>query len=92
VVQYLLNFEGANHTPLKSSNIRRFDDGHVLIPKEPSLALDPLCCNLQFLSWSRRHRLLLLVLVEQFLGKKKFPITSKCRYMYGVLNVDEIKN
>jgi hypothetical protein len=26
------------------------------------------------------------------LCKKKIPITSKCRHMYGVLNVDEIKN
>jgi hypothetical protein len=25
-------------------------------------------------------------------ANKKFPITSKCRYMYEVLNVDEIKN
>jgi hypothetical protein len=24
--------------------------------------------------------------------KKRFPIISKCRHMYGVLNVDEIKN
>jgi hypothetical protein len=24
--------------------------------------------------------------------KKKIPITSKCRHMHGVLNVDEIKN
>jgi hypothetical protein len=24
--------------------------------------------------------------------KRRFPITSKCRHMYGVLNVDEIKN
>jgi hypothetical protein len=24
--------------------------------------------------------------------KRRFLITSKCRYMYGVLNVDEIKN
>jgi hypothetical protein len=26
------------------------------------------------------------------LCKKKISITSKCRHMYGVLNVDEIKN
>jgi hypothetical protein len=26
------------------------------------------------------------------LCKKKIHITSKCRHMYGVLNVDEIKN
>jgi hypothetical protein len=26
------------------------------------------------------------------LCKKKIPITSKCRHMYGVLNVDEVKN
>jgi hypothetical protein len=25
-------------------------------------------------------------------AKKRFPITSKCRHMNGVLNVDEIKN
>jgi hypothetical protein len=25
-------------------------------------------------------------------AKKKFSITLKCRHMYGVLNVDEIKN
>jgi hypothetical protein len=25
-------------------------------------------------------------------AKRRFPITSKCRHMYGVLNVDEIKN
>jgi hypothetical protein len=24
--------------------------------------------------------------------KRRFPITSKCRYIYGVLNIDEIKN
>jgi hypothetical protein len=24
--------------------------------------------------------------------KRRFPITSKCRHIYGVLNVDEIKN
>jgi hypothetical protein len=24
--------------------------------------------------------------------KRRFPITSKCRQMHGVLNVDEIKN
>jgi hypothetical protein len=24
-------------------------------------------------------------------AKRRFPITSKCRHMYGVLNVDEIK-
>jgi hypothetical protein len=29
---------------------------------------------------------------EQGLCKKKFPVTSNLRYMYGVLNVDEIKN
>jgi hypothetical protein len=23
--------------------------------------------------------------------KRRFPITSKCRHMYGVLNVDKIK-
>jgi hypothetical protein len=25
-------------------------------------------------------------------AKRRFPITSKCRHIYGVLNVDEIKN
>jgi hypothetical protein len=25
-------------------------------------------------------------------AKRRFPIISKCRHMYGVLNVDEIKN
>jgi hypothetical protein len=25
-------------------------------------------------------------------AKRRFPVTSKCRHMYGVLNVDEIKN
>jgi hypothetical protein len=25
-------------------------------------------------------------------AKRRFFITSKCRHMYGVLNVDEIKN
>jgi hypothetical protein len=24
--------------------------------------------------------------------KRRFSITSKCRHMYGVVNVDEIKN
>jgi hypothetical protein len=24
-------------------------------------------------------------------AKKRFPITSKCRHMHGVLNIDEIK-
>jgi hypothetical protein len=24
--------------------------------------------------------------------KRRFPVTSKCRHIYGVLNVDEIKN
>jgi hypothetical protein len=26
------------------------------------------------------------------LCKRRFPITLKCRQMYGVLNIDEIKN
>jgi hypothetical protein len=25
-------------------------------------------------------------------AKRRFPVTSKCRQMYGVLNIDEIKN
>jgi hypothetical protein len=25
-------------------------------------------------------------------AKRRFPITSKCRYMHEVLNIDEIKN
>jgi hypothetical protein len=27
-----------------------------------------------------------------YYAKRRFPITSKCRHMYRVLNVDEIKN
>jgi hypothetical protein len=27
-----------------------------------------------------------------YYAKRRFPITSKCRQMHGVLNVDEIKN
>jgi hypothetical protein len=27
-----------------------------------------------------------------YYAKRRFPITSKCRHIYGVLNVDEIKN
>jgi hypothetical protein len=25
-------------------------------------------------------------------AKRKFPVTSKCRQMHGILNIDEIKN
>jgi hypothetical protein len=25
-----------------------------------------------------------------YYAKRRFPVTSKCRHMYGVLNVDEI--
>jgi hypothetical protein len=25
-------------------------------------------------------------------AKRRFPVTSKCRQMHGVLNIDEIKN
>jgi hypothetical protein len=27
-----------------------------------------------------------------YYAKRIFPVTSKCRHMHGVLNVDEIKN
>jgi hypothetical protein len=30
--------------------------------------------------------------LKKILYKQKIPVTSNLRYMYGVLNVDEIKN
>jgi hypothetical protein len=32
------------------------------------------------------------ILPKFYYAKRRFPVTSKCRQMYGVLNVDEIKN
>jgi hypothetical protein len=33
-----------------------------------------------------------LILLKFHYAKRRFPVTSKCRQMHGVLNVDEIKN
>jgi hypothetical protein len=38
------------------------------------------------------HIKLCLDLLKSTLYKKRFPVTSNLRYMYGVLNVDKIKN
>jgi hypothetical protein len=46
-------------------------------------------------SWRKRIRACLVSLKFQkkiYYIKKRFPVTLNLRYMYGVLNVDEIKN
>jgi hypothetical protein len=37
-------------------------------------------------------RLVLQILPKFYYAKKRFPVTSKCRQIHEVLNVDEIKN
>jgi hypothetical protein len=43
-------------------------------------------------AFSYENELIPRFLLKFHYTKRRFPVTSKCRHIYGVLNIDEIKN